>query len=157
MDDREKNDPNFVNDLIESRKAVDIAAKWLSSKGYPVIIRPTYIRPVISDAAEYSDDGDLEIIQRVEVKRRININFKSKKDFPYQSVIVDACHCYDNAKQKPHAYIILNNDMDAALIVHVQSTINNWSKVSKFDRHKNRERSFYECPLDLVKLAKMGC
>lgn len=156
LSDYEKNDPSFIDDLRKSKEAVAVAAKWLSERGYPVIVRPTFERPSVEQMGEFSDDGDLEIIQRIEVKRRQSLTFTSKADFPYETIIVDACHCYDNARPKPFAYIIFNREMTAAFMVNVRGTFSEWVKVEKRDSAKGRDRVFYECPLKLVSFVNMG-
>jgi len=103
---------------------------------------------------EYSDDGDLGLVQRVEVKRRQTLTFTSKEDFPFDTLIVDACHCYDKARPKPVFYIIFNYEMTAAFIVE-GDTYPYWKKVERFDTQKNRKRLFYECPLDKVRVEKI--
>jgi hypothetical protein len=150
----DKKDPNFINDLRESRTAVSIAAEWLNRKGYPVVIKPTFERPKSSDMAEFADDGDLEIMQRIEVKRRKSLTFSSKEDFPYDSLIVDVCHSYDKAKIKPYAYIILNEKMDCAFIAYSKHQ-KHWKKTVKADRFKGRDREFYECPMEYIKFVKI--
>lgn len=154
--DYDTSDPTFLADLRNSRGAVMVAAEWLSAKGYPVVVRPTFERPDASQMAAYADDGDLEIIQRVEVKRRVSMTFTSKADFTYPTLIVDACPCYDNARPKPYAYIILNRDCTAAFIVNVRETFSKWVRTEKTDRFKNRVRAFYECPMSLVTFEAMG-
>jgi len=105
--------------------------------------------------SEFSDDGDLEILQRIEVKRRMSLTFSSAKDFPYPTLIVDACHCFDKARPKPYAYVILNREMNAAFIVDVKATRPHWVKTTKQDRFKGRERSFYECPIEHIRVEQM--
>jgi hypothetical protein len=151
MSDKEVDDPTFVADLENSQRSVEVAARWLSQQGYPVVIRPTFVRPTVSEMLEYSDSGDLEIIQRVEVKQRVDIDFSGAGDFPYETVIVDACHCYDNSRPKPYAYIIFNASLSGALIVNVRETVSQWVKVEKKDRKKNRVRKFYECPVSAAR------
>jgi hypothetical protein len=153
--DYERDDPTFLADLRASRDAVEIAAQWLASRGYPVIVRPTFERPSVERMADYADGGDLEIVQRVEVKRRIGLTFTSRDDFPHDTVIVDACHCYDRAVPKPYAYLILNRDMTCALCVNVRDTVSSWHRTERLDRHKNRIREFYECPVALVSCAQI--
>lgn len=153
--DYDTQDPTFLADLRESRKAVELVARWLSGRGYPVVVRPTFERPDPSRAAEFSDDGDIEIMQRVEVKQRKTLTFTSKADFPYPSVIVDACHCYDQARPKPYAYVIVNREFSAAFVVKC-STRQQWARVKKLDRQKQREREFYECPMALVDCVTFG-
>ena len=97
--------------------------------------------------SNFSDSGDLEILQRVEVKQRKSLTFTSRDDFAYPTLIVDACHCYDNARPKPFAYVILNRAMTAAFLVPNASR-SHWLKIKKYDRFKGRERCFYECPIE---------
>lgn len=146
-------DPTFVEDLKKSRIAVDVVAKWLSEKGYPVIVRPTFIRPDPSQMHQYSDNGDLEIIQRVEVKRR-SFDFTCKQDFLYNTVIVDSVHAYDRANPKPYAYVILNNDMTYAFVVECK-TYPRWERITHMEKARNRERTVYLCPLDCVRVEKI--
>lgn len=152
----EQDDPTFIADLRASKQAVSVAAEWLASLGYPVIVRPTFERPSAEQMREFADNGDLEIVQRVEVKRRISMTFSCKEDFPYETVIVDACHCFDRAHPKPYAYIILNRDMNAGLVIDVRHTLKEWRRVTKRDRHKNRDREFYECPVSAASFVSLA-
>jgi len=152
--DYDTSDPTFLDDLRESQESVERVAKWLRSKGYPVVVRPTFERPDPSAMAEFSDAGDLEILQRVEVKQRKSLTFTSKEDFSYTTIIVDACHCFDNARPKPFAYVILNREMTAAFVVP-SSTKGHWRQVVKRDRFKNRDRKFYECPMEHVQCVQL--
>ena len=130
----EQDDPGFIQDLRDSKEAVAVAAKWLCNKGYPVVMRPVFERPTASDMQ--------------------NLEFTSKQDFPYPTVIVDVCHAYDRAHPKPYAYIIFNKSMDRALIIEGR-THGAWAKTRKQDRFKNREREFYECPLELAHIVRL--
>ena len=107
MADYEANDASFVADLIESQRAVWYAAKLLNEMGYNVTIRPQNIRPSVEQMSEYADDGDLEIIQRIEVKRRKRPHFTGKDDFPFPTMIVDVAHTWDRANPKPFAAVSL--------------------------------------------------
>lgn len=146
-------DQSFVDDLVKSREAVERAAKWLSELGYPVVIRPTFIRPDPTSRFDYSDAGDLEIIQRIEVKRREGLTFSSRGDFPFNSIIVDTCHAYDKAKLKPYAYIIFNREMSACFVVN-KKTRAKWFKTTK--RSRGRDRDFYECPIELAEFVEVA-
>jgi hypothetical protein len=151
----DESDPTFVSDLKASHAAVLAVSEWFRGFGYPVIVRPTFIRENVERRSDYSDDGDLEIIQRIEVKHRKGLAFTSKEDFPFETVIVDTCHAWDNARPKPYAYIILNRSMSRALVV-TGSTSKRWVKTRKFDTHAGRERSYYECPLELTQFRIIG-
>lgn len=147
--DIERDDPHFIDDLRRSREAVEVAARWLGSRGLPVIVHPTFERPSAERMSEYSDGGDLGIVQRVEVKRR-GIAFTCAGDYPYPSVFVDARHCFDRARPKPYAYLILNSGMTHAISVDVRATRASWETVERVDRFKGRTRAWYACPVGQV-------
>lgn len=153
--DIERNDPNFERDLADSDLAVMKIADFLRSKGYPVMVPPVRVRESIEEMSEYSDDGDLFLLQRIEVKRR-GIAFNTKEEFErqYKTVIVDVCHAWDKAVPKPVAYYILNKAGTCALVVR-RNTSEHWRKVTKMDRVKRRQRSFYECPVELCDFVRI--
>lgn len=147
----DKEDPHFVKDLNNSKQFVYRTAEWLNGKGYPVTINPTIIRPDSSMKNDYGDNGDLTVSFTIEVKQRPNMNFTSRADFPYPTVIVDACHIFDAHKgAKPYTYFIWNSQGTAFILVDVLKTSKKWIKTTKRDRYKNRDRHFYECPIELV-------
>jgi Holliday junction resolvase-like predicted endonuclease len=145
-------DPGFKADLAESNRWVWIAARWLQSHGHHVTVRAVRVRPRVQDIAAYSDDGDLEIIQRVEVKHRIRHTFTSAADHPFPEILVDTARVWDDAKPKPYAYVILNIDATVAAIV-LGSTAPKWRK----ETHsiKGRPREVYLCPLRYVKFTRI--
>lgn len=156
--DLERDDPNFVADLEHSKIAVSVAAAWLRSRGWRVDVPPTSIRPTIQQRHDYSDKGDLYISagglkRRVEVKCR-DFEFNDGASYPYRTVRVDARHLWDNAKPKPAAYLILDRSMTAVAIVQ-GSTANRWELTTCLDRKKNRMRTFYDCPLALVRFERL--
>lgn len=150
----EQNDATFIDDLKESQQYVWRAAQWLSTLGYNVTVRPVQIRPHVGQMSEYADSGDLEIIQRVEVKRRPSLRFTCREDYPYPTAIVDVAHTWDNARPKPYAYIVFNGDASACLVIK-GATSRHWVKTVKHDRAKSRERTFYECPVEYCQFYQM--
>ena len=153
MSNLDEIDPTFVEDLAASHSAVQVAAEWLRGQGLPVVVRPTFVRPTAGERLEYGDGGDLEILQRVEVKQRTGIDFQAPDDFPYPSLIVDCCHAYDRARPKPYAYIILNATLSAAFVVKCGETRREWRRVSK--RARGRVRELYECPVSLAQFVRI--
>jgi hypothetical protein len=111
-----------------------------------VTIRSLQVRPSVDEMAKYADVGDLEIVQRVEVKRRLDIDFDDRESFPFPTVIVDVAHTWDKARPKPFAYLIFNASMTCCCIV-MGTTSLHWQRVEKSDRAKKRTRTFYECPV----------
>jgi len=153
MYDFDRDDPTFKEDLAASQDAVERVARWLRDRGNAVIVRPTFVRPEAKQMTEYSDDGDLEIIQRVEVKRR-GFAFSSKEDYPYPTVFIDNCHTVENARPKPYGYVILNEAMTTALIVDCR-TRSTWGKREVWDKKKGRNRCIYECMIDQVEVVQL--
>jgi hypothetical protein len=146
-------DPTFVSDLNRSKEAVWRASRWLSDQGFHVVVAPTIVRPDPSVRDEYGDDGDIQIVQRVEIKRRPGIHFTGRDDFPYPSIIVDVAHAWDRAHPKPYAYMIFNDDMTHCCIVK-GDTSKHWSRTSKFAR--GREREYLECPIEFCRFKKVS-
>jgi hypothetical protein len=156
LDDYEKSDPNFIADLRASKESVRAAAEWLGAMGYPVRVMPTRERPSVREMREYSDSGDLEVTQRVEVKRRPGMTLSKAEDFPYPSIFVDVCHTFDNAHPKPYAYIVMDCDMAAGFVIYVKQTFRSWVKTRRYDAAKGRHRNFYECPVSLAEFVRFG-
>ena len=150
----DRDDSSFVQDLFDSQAVVLEAAKWLLNKGYKVTVNPTRVRPSVEKMAEYADNGDLEINERIEVKGR-KIDFTSREDFPYTSIIVDVAHVWDRAKPKPAFYLLFNRARTHIAVVG-RSTREAWVKVEKMDKGKNRMRTFYECPIERVKFSEVS-
>jgi hypothetical protein len=146
-------DPTFKQDLADSIQYVWKAAKLFSDKGYDVNIPTTHVRPDASQAAEYSDKGDLHISFPVQVKHRKGLVFTDRASFPFPTVIVDVCHSWDKHKVKPFCYIIYN-EAGTHYIIIMGNTSKQWLKTKKYDSHANRERSYYECPIHLVNFIK---
>lgn len=143
--DYDKMDPHFIEDLAKSQEAVQLVADWLSGFGYKVTIPPIEVRPDPSVMSDYSDNGDIKVEMTVEVKRR-GFNFTGADDYPYPTAIVDNCLAFDRKTPMPHSYVLLSNDMKAALIV-LCSTKKFWQRVERLDRAKSRVRRMYEVEL----------
>jgi hypothetical protein len=140
----------FLDELRASSEAVVLVAAWLTrERGLPVVLRPTFAAPTIDQRADYTDGGDLEILLGVEVKRR-SLPFTNKADYPYPTVIVDACPSFDKKRPRPYAYVLLNETMTAALVVDVGRTRHSWTRADLLDGRNNFRQPFYVCPLDLV-------
>lgn len=154
LSDFERLDPRFIEDLAASERAVWIVAQYLQRKGKPVSVEPMRVRDNIEDMAEFADHGDLTIRERIEVKHRNELNFNAPHEFPYPSIIVDVAHAWDRAFPKPMGYFITNADITAAFYVS-GSTAKHWKKTTKFDNARRRERTFYECPLQLCKFVRL--
>ena len=155
----EIDDPTFVDDLKASDKHVDRVILWLKEKGNKVRKKKLQIRPDVEQMSEYADDGDIEIIYpngrigRLEIKQRM-LNFTSKSDFPYNTIIVDVTHTWDNAEIKPDGYILTNKECTSAILVD-SSTRDKWISSRRWDAKKGRYRNFYECPIEYTRSVSM--
>ena len=149
----EQVDPNFPEDLEESKAAVWRAARWLSDRGNHVTVRHTRLREKIEERGEFRALGDLDILQRVEVKGR-GLDFTSLEDFPFPTIIVCTVHSWDRAEPKPHAYLMVNREMTHLGVV-LGSTSKHWKQRTVFDRRRGREIANYECPIEFVDFLPM--
>ena len=82
------------------------------------------------------------------------INFTSKSDFPYNTIIVDVTHTWDDAGKKPDGYILTNKKVNAAILVD-GNTRDKWIQTNRWDNKKKRKRNFYECPIEYTKSVSM--
>ena len=147
-------DDKFKKHLAQSQGAVWKVAQYLSSKGHPITIPPTFVAPSHQEWKEYADDGDIYMGQRIEVKQR-GFSFSGRGDWPYESFMVCAKHSFDNAKPKPHAYFILSKEGNCAAVVKGNTHKQWYSETKKDLRYDNMVQSFYMCPLNLVKFISL--
>jgi len=149
-----KTDSQFIAALSESQAHVAGVAAWLQGVGCDVLIRPTLIRPDFESRNEYIDGGDIEIRQRIEVKHR-SIEFTSREDYPYPTVIVDEQFKIDRIpRARLWGYVILNESGTHACCIR-SATKEQWSTVRRFDRKDGQERAFYVCPKDACSFCKI--
>lgn len=149
----DETDPTFLADLKKSDEAVQDALKWLHRQGYKARALPVNENQSIKERISHVDTGDIKIESRIEVKER-NLDFRTAKDFPYDTIIVDVCHTWDNSRPKPAAYLIFNKSHDAMFIVYGH-TYDKWTKLTKYDTRVKRERCFYECPICYAKFVTL--
>ena len=149
----EDTDPTFEQDLQDSNDHVWRVAQWLQGRGMPSAVNPVWVRPSVDQRVEFADGGDITMLQRVEVKHRF-IDFTSAEDFPYKTIIVDVSHTWDNARPKAYMYVLTNKEITHCCIVK-SSTRKYWEKLRKFDSRVNREREFYECPIEYCRFMAM--
>jgi len=149
----EEDDSGFKDDLIESHEYVWMIARWLNARGHNAVVRALRIREKIEEMDEFADQGDLEIMQRIEVKRRL-FEFSSIKTYPHPTAIVDVCHTWDKARPKPYAYFILNKGATCFLLIK-GATSKHWKRETFYDKTKKRERTCYFCPLEHVSFHKL--
>jgi hypothetical protein len=156
MKSLDEQDPTFRADLEDSSRWVQKVASWLHDSGNRVVLNPVRFRPSSDRLEEYSDDGDLGIIHRLEVKHR-NLSFTGAEDFPYPTIIVDAARLWDEAKPKPYGYILLNQKGTHAAVA-LGRDWKKWKKTKRKDsmRTPPREREYYEAPVHTLRFVEVG-
>jgi len=170
MSDLDTIDPTFKTDLAISRKAVYVAAHWLNNRGHTVVIPANKVRPTAKDRVDYSDFGDLQValgkpepiagrliaydeLETVEVKQRFNnpkypnanMNFKSRDEFPYDTVMVGVKTHYDKLDPEPMFTIIFNESLTGCLTINKASRAD-WTAAERWVEKNGRKRTCYECP-----------
>jgi hypothetical protein len=172
MSDLDKIDPTFKKDLERSRKAVYVAAHWLNNRGHAVVVPANKVRPTAEDRVDYSDFGDLLValgretiddiatfngLDIVEVKQRFNnpkypnanMDFKSRDEFPYPTVMVGIQSHYDKLFPEPVFTIIFNQSLTGCLTIQ-RATKGEWKVVEKWVEKNGRKNTCYECPKELT-------
>jgi hypothetical protein len=140
-------DPTFVDDLQASQAAVWRVAQWLTGCGNTVTVRAVRVRPTAAEWSDYTDNGDLELVQRCEIKQR-RLAFTSHDDFPFDEIIVDTARKWDTAHPKPWRYFILNAAGTVAIVLDGTSA-KHWH--TRTVSHRGRDQVVYTCPLDRVR------
>jgi hypothetical protein len=154
--ENEQNHQDILVNVEKSKSGVQRVAAWLNDKGYTVTVPPmVVVQSSYEDRMNHIDNGDLFLHQRMEVKVR-SIDFTCAQDYPFKDgIYVCAQHSYDNAKPKPHSYIILNKNMTHAAII-MGDTKNLWTvKNVKDSRYKDFTQPIYSCPVSAVKFTKL--
>lgn len=151
----EDNHDLFLQHLQDSEHARWQVAKWLTGRGYTVAINPLSFAITRDEWKEHTDNGDLHVYMRVEVKQ-LSCEFTSRKDWPYgKNFIVCARDSYDRAKPKPFAYLILNRSGTHAAFV-LSSSFSTWKVEPRKDsRYHNVEQDFYLAPLESVSFSPL--
>jgi hypothetical protein len=126
-DHYDKFDPTFEDDLKESETERWMAARWLSSLGHTVLLKPLKIRPQASQMSEYVDDGDIHIVTISSIKGN-------------QADIVIG-------------YLIFNSSRSNFCKIR-SSTKKHWTKRTFPDKKVNRIRSTYTCPMEYCQFYK---
>ncbi len=133
-----KSDEEFLKDYETSVDVVGQVVEWLKTKGYNCREIPSDIRPDSSVRMEYMDDGDIEVIQRCEVKYR-QIDFDSVEAFPFPTVFID--EEYKLLRHHPatlYGYVIVNKSRTGMLLIP-RSTRKLWIRDTRWDKTQKRD------------------
>ena len=145
----ERDHARFLEHLDASNPAVFQCAKFFYDKGIQVAITPMTKSKDYNDRLNHTDDGDLYIQQRIEVKG-LSRDFTDGSDWPFDDFIVCAAHSYDRAKPKPYAYMILNRKRTHVAIVYGKSRPHWTTKFIKDSRYEDLTQEFYLIPIEHV-------
>jgi len=151
---RNPNGPSFPERLEKSHEAVNATLFLLSDRGHRITLPPTHLRPSRSQWKEYTDNGDLEISFRIEVKHRTDLSFSSAETFPYETVIVNEVRKVEKYKVAPIWYFIWNSDLSFYAFIDAKKTRKHWTKTTRYDHKSEKECVFYECPKKYVRFIK---
>ena len=145
----ERDHARFIEHLDASNPAVFQCAKFFYDKGIQVAISPMTKSKDYNDRLNHTDDGDLYIQQRIEVKG-LSRDFTDGSDWPFKDFIVCAAHSYDRAKPMPYAYMILNRKRTHVAIVYGKSRPHWTTKFIKDSRYEDLTQEFYLIPVEHV-------
>jgi len=139
------NHEKFQAHLRASNHATWLVARWLTERGRNVNVRGLHVAPRADDWQEYADQGDLEVLLRVEVKQ-LSADFTDAADWPFPDFMVCAKHSWDAANPKPYRYCYLNAAGTHMAILNPRKTRKSWWVVTRTDsRYDNIEQEFYVC------------
>lgn len=158
LEEIERNDPTFPEDVKESHWAVDLSCRWMNTQPeFTVTPFRLRVRPDIERMREFSDGGDSLLIVRdrgmetshiVETKHLKEYDFDSLKTFLFPDILVDNSHKFTPGRRNPTFYVHLNREAIGAVII-AGRTFARWEKREFFDRKKGRPRKAYFCPIEL--------
>jgi len=135
----------FSQRLKNSLLPVQLVATWLQQKLALVKINPTQLSPDTESRYEYTDEGDIEIRLRVEVKQS-SLPFTSAEDYKYDMIMVDEAYKINKVpKLQLWGYVILNKQQTHCVLVKAETRYL-WESEEKKDRQKNRWGTFVMCP-----------
>lgn len=150
-----KSESDFREALDKSQYCVLTVASWMKNGGCDVMVAPTIAAPDYESRWQYTDGGDIEIRQRVEVKQRA-LSFTNAEDYPYATVIVDEKYKIDKTHSRQlWGYIICNREVTHACIVRPDSK-DKWSTETMWDSKYRADREFYVCPKEHCLWCKIG-
>lgn len=139
-------DDVFLASLEKSHEVAEVVRQALVRRGHQVRTLPNTVRPSSDERWEHTDDGDLEITLRVEVKHKTKVDFQSFDDFPFPDIITDEVYKVTREHAaKLYAYVIVNTSMTAAMVCGVWDR-HHWFVRKIVDSRDGLVRDFYVCP-----------
>ena len=155
MSAKDRDHAKFIKNLDDSDESVWIAAMHLNQMGVPVTVRTHTKSESYDDRLNHLDQGDLEIVQRVEVKG-LSTEFTCKDDFPFKSIIVCAKHSWDFANPKPYAYMLLNKNRTHYGLIKGETRESWFVDSFKDKRYESMVQECYKTNLDNVTFGEIN-
>lgn len=139
----------FLETLQISEEGRWRIARWLSGRGYSVVLTPLRYAPTREQAPQHADNGDLYVSMRVEAKQ-LSCDFTARRDWPFgENFIVCSKNSYDKAQPKPYAYLLLSKSGTHVACVF-NSSFPRWRVDTRLDSRFGERQAFYFAPLDAV-------
>ena len=141
-----------------------LACEWLKSLGNDCEVLPKTYAKHQSERMQHTDHGDLKVVLRMfdgtiprvmGVKGR-SIEFTSREDFPFPTLIVCSVNSWKYSDPKPRGFISLCKCRKHAAIVW-SSTRRAWKEEDFVDGRPNRgeKETNYVCPTHCVQFFDM--
>lgn len=141
-------DQDYINNYKESRYKVNRFANIAQNSNINVMLKP---QPSL-DVRE-PDDGDMMVLARIEHKAR-SLDFTSREDYPFSTVIIDETYKIDSKKDKVLMYVIENREGTHAAVVY-GFTKSLWKVKEKYDTQRERMCKNYEVDKNMVRFCKV--
>ena len=143
----------FLKDFRSSIRSVEKFAAILKNRGVQVWLPPTQVTPDFESRMEYADGGDLMLQLRAEHKVR-SLNFTSREDFPFPTILIDEKYKIDSKADSPlFAYFIQSEDGQCVACVYGH-TKHRWQVEESYDKRQGRSCQFYSIPTQFVRFCK---
>lgn len=142
----------FRERLLEAQGSQAMIAAYMASKNYNVRIKPCLLPN--NDKKLVDDGGDLELLLNLQIKVR-NLDFTSRKDYPFDTVLIDEAYKIERLKlPQLYGYLILNKKKDHACFVCAK-TNKQWRKVERYDSKYKDTRKFYTVNKNFCEFIKL--
>lgn len=140
-----KTDHAFIRDLDRSRQAVNAFAAKAREAGWDVWLPPESVRPDSAVRLSYSDSGDMAVMLRVEHKKRWNIRWTSRDDYPFDTVYIDEVYKDGHDRSNPLGWYVIEDATGEHLAIVQWTTRSDWTIAENvWDAHQNRYCRMYQ-------------
>lgn len=145
----------FLESLDQSNLDVWLVAMWLQSRGNMVQVNALHKAPTADKWSEFSDNGDLFIYRRQEVKA-LSADFTGLDDWPFgKEFFICAKESIDRSKENTEFFFYLNRAKTHIAVLNVQKTRKLWKVKSTKDNITGNMYEVYYCDPALVRFMSM--